>query len=152
MVVGLISDTHGLVRPQALHHLAGSDLILHAGDLGGAHVIVALKAVAPLVAIRGNVDDGAWAEALPERRTVDAGGIGIYMLHDVKQLEPTAPLEGIRVVLSGHSHKPTSAERNGILYVNPGSAGPKRFNLPITVARLYVDGQDVTCEIVEIVS
>ena len=150
MVVGLISDTHGLVRPEALNALEGVELILHAGDVGGRHVLEALSAIAPLIAIRGNVDGETWAASLPERRIAEAGGIDVYMLHDVKELGPDPLPEDIRVVLSGHSHKPSVTERNGILYVNPGSAGPKRFSLPVTIARMHVDGQDVSCAIVEV--
>ena len=141
------SDTHGLL-PGVVR--CEGDLILHAGDVGGRHVLDALAAIAPLVAIRGNVDGGAWAAGLPERETADAAGVRIYMLHDVKELGSGRP-DGIRVVLSGHSHKPSAAERNGILYVNPGSAGPKRFSQPVTIARLHVNAPDLSWEFVEIV-
>jgi len=143
--VGLISDTHGLLRAEAVRALAGSELIVHAGDVGKAEVLEALRRVAPVIAVRGNVDHGAWAEALPETVTVEPG---IYVLHDVKTLGIDPAAQGIRMVVSGHSHKPSSVERGGVLYVNPGAAGPRRFRLPVTVAR--VDVRTWTVEIVEV--
>src|SRR5262245_7474642 len=150
MHLGLISDTHGLVRPEALNALRGVERILHAGDVGGSHVLAALAAVAPVVAIRGNVDGGAWASALPEHEVVIAGEVTIYMLHDANALARQPMPDGVRVIVSGHSHKPSVQERDGVLYVNPGSAGPKRFTLPITIAHLRVSGRGVSAEIVEI--
>jgi putative phosphoesterase len=133
-VVGLISDTHGLLRPAALRALEGSDLIVHAGDVGRPEVLDALRAVAPVVVVRGNVDTAPWAADLPE--TAAAGKI--FVLHDVKQLAIDPCAAGFRAVVSGHSHQPGVVERNGVLYINPGSAGPRRFRLPITLARLDV--------------
>src|SRR5262245_13985522 len=144
MVVGLISDTHGLLRPEALAALTGVDLILHAGDIGSADVMKALSAAGRVVFIRGNIDGGAWASHLPERETIDVEGVRIHMLHDVKALDPAALPDGTRLVLSGHSHQPKIEERGGVLYVNPGSAGPRRFSLPVTIGRLHVAGGDVT--------
>jgi len=116
--------------------LRGSDLIIHAGDVGDAGILERLSALAPLTAVRGNIDQGAWAEKLPETATVEAGGFVIYVLHDVKTLRIDPAAAGIRAVISGHSHKVTETEKNGVRYLNPGSAGPRRFRLPITVARL----------------
>ncbi|HVN03881.1 MAG TPA: metallophosphoesterase family protein [Bryobacteraceae bacterium] len=135
-VVGLISDTHGWLRPEALHALAGSDLIVHAGDLGDPGILEALRAVAPVVAVRGNVDTSAWALALPETAVAEVGSTLIYVLHDLHQLDLDPAAAGFRIVVSGHSHKASSAEKSGVLYVNPGSAGPRRFRLPVTVARI----------------
>jgi putative phosphoesterase len=136
-MIGLISDTHGLMRPEALNALRGSELILHAGDVGKPEILDALRAIAPVVAVRGNVDTAPWAAELPE--TAEANGI--FVIHDVHQLAIDPRAEGFRAVMSGHSHKPGVLERDGVLYINPGSAGPRRFRLPVTLARL-----DVTCE------
>jgi putative phosphoesterase len=135
-VVGLISDTHGLLRPEAVRALAGSDVIIHAGDVGTPEILEALRTVAPVVAVRGNVDTGAWAPALPATAVAEAGGTRIYVLHDLNELDLNPAAAGFGVVVSGHSHKPASAERGGVLFVNPGSAGRRRFKLPVTVARL----------------
>ena len=135
-VVGLISDTHGLLRAEALKALEGSDLIIHAGDVGGPEIIDALQALAPVAAVRGNTDRGAWADALPMTVATEAGSSAIYVLHDLHQLDLDPAAAGFHVVVSGHSHKPARLERSGVLYLNPGSAGPRRFHLPVTVARL----------------
>ena len=135
-VIGLISDTHGLVRPEALRALGGSDLIVHAGDVGKPEILHALKLLAPVVAVRGNIDRGGWASALPLTATVSAGLAAVYVLHDLQQLDLDPAAAGFQVVVSGHSHKPSRTERGGVLYLNPGSAGPRRFQLPVTVARL----------------
>ena len=132
-MIGLISDTHGLLRPEALRALRGSELIIHAGDVGRAAILDDLRRVAPVVAVRGNGDKGGWADDLPLTAAVDPG---IYVLHDVKQLRIDPGQAGFRVVVSGHSHKPSQTERDGVLYVNPGAAGPRRFRLPVTVAKL----------------
>ncbi len=134
--VGLISDTHGLVRDAVLKALAGSDLIIHAGDIGKLEILDALRVLAPVVAVRGNIDTEPWASALPTTALAQAGAIGIYVLHDLKELDLGPAATGFRVVISGHSHKPTRTEQRGVLHVNPGSAGPRRFRLPVTVARL----------------
>jgi putative phosphoesterase len=134
--IGLISDTHGLLRPEVLVALRGSDLIIHAGDVGKPEIIDQLRALAPVVAVRGNIDKGDWAFQLPETAVVEAGPALIYVLHDIGQLNLDPAAAGFRAVVSGHSHKPGQTERDGVMYVNPGSAGPRRFHLPITVARL----------------
>jgi putative phosphoesterase len=144
--IGLISDTHGLLRPEAVRALQGSDLIIHAGDVGKPEILDSLRAIAPVVAVRGNVDTDTWAASLPE--TASAGEI--FVLHDVKQLVFDPHSAGVRAVVSGHSHKPGSCERNGVLFVNPGSAGPRRFKLPITVARLDVSIEPWAVEFIEL--
>jgi uncharacterized protein len=133
-MIGLISDTHGLLRPEALSALDGSDLIIHAGDVGGPEILEELRRLAPVVAVKGNVDTGAWCADLPETAVADAGSSFVYVLHDLKALDLKPAAAGIAMVVSGHSHKPVCEERGGVLYVNPGSAGPRRFNLPVTVA------------------
>jgi uncharacterized protein len=149
-IVGVISDTHGLLRPQALEALRGCDLILHAGDIGGRAIVKALGAIAPVVAVRGNIDRGEWAQTLPEWEVVEVSGVCIYMLHDVKDLNINPEAAGFQAVISGHSHKPTLKEHEGVLYINPGSAGPRRFKLPISVCRLRVTGNTVSGELVEL--
>ena len=148
--VGIISDTHGLVRPEAMEALAGSELIIHAGDVGGTGVLEELGRVAPLVAVRGNNDRGAWAEALPEHEAIEVNASYIYVLHDLKELDIAPAAAGFRVVVSGHSHQPLVEERRGVLYLNPGSAGPRRFKLPVTIARLKVSGDDASAEIIHL--
>lgn len=135
-MIGLISDTHGLFRPEALGALKGSDLIIHAGDVGDPAIIRQLRSLAPVIAVRGNVDNDAWAEQLPPTAIVEARSAAIYVLHDIHQLDLDPAVAGFDIVVSGHSHKPGRVERRGVLYVNPGSAGPRRFHLPITVALL----------------
>lgn len=135
-IIGLISDTHGLLRPEALAALEGSDLVIHAGDVGQAEIIEQLRAVAPVVAVRGNVDKGAWASQLPLTAAAELGSVRLYVLHDLQQLDLDPAAANFSFVVSGHSHKPGCTERSGVVYVNPGSAGPRRFRLPITVARL----------------
>jgi uncharacterized protein len=135
-IIGLISDTHGLLRPEALCALEGSDLIIHAGDVGAAEILEELRRLAPVVAVKGNVDTDAWCADLPETAVAEAGSSLIYVLHDVKALDLKPATAGIAMVVSGHSHKLLREEREGVLYVNPGSAGPRRFNLPVTVARV----------------
>lgn len=148
--VGVISDTHGLLRPEAVESLAGVDLILHAGDIGKPEVLEGLSAIAPVIAVRGNNDKGAWTEAIPERETVQIEEISVHILHILKELSFNPKVAGVRVVISGHSHKPMVEERAGILFVNPGSAGPRRFKLPVSVARLHIEGAVVSARIVEI--
>jgi putative phosphoesterase len=148
--VGLIADTHGLLRPEATAFLAGSDHIVHAGDVGDPAILDALAAIAPVTAIRGNVDTDAWAGRLRETELVRVGAIAVYVLHDLKALDIDPRGAGIRVVVSGHSHQPLVAERAGVLYVNPGSAGPRRFRLPICAAELTIDGSAVTAHIREL--
>lgn len=137
--IGVISDTHGLVRPQALQELEGARLICHAGDIGKPEVILALQKIAPVVAVRGNNDRDGWAKEFPLTASTEIEGFKIYVLHDVKEIDLDPVSAGYRVVISGHSHHPSVTERNGVLFLNPGSAGPRRFSLPVTVARLEID-------------
>ncbi len=146
--IGLISDTHGLLRPRALNFLRGSDHILHAGDIVGAAILDQLAGLAPLTAVRGNNDHGDWAQALPETVTVTLGGVTIHMLHDLKELAIDPAAQGVRVVVAGHSHKPACEERDGVLYVNPGAAGRRRFTLPVSVGELLVEDGRVDVRLV----
>lgn len=148
--VGLISDTHGLLRPQAVEALRGSDFIVHGGDIGNAGILEALAAMAPLTVVRGNNDREAWAEAIPETAFLKVGDVHVYAIHDLSRIGIDPAGAGVRVVISGHSHKPKVEDRDGVLYVNPGSAGPRRFKLPIAVAELIVDGSTVSARIVEL--
>ena len=150
MLVGLISDTHGLLRPEALAALAGADLIVHAGDVGTDAILPALRRVAPAFAVRGNVDAGDWADELPLRLDVDAGGMRLHVVHRIADLEADAAGAGLAAVVFGHSHKPSLEWRDGVLYCNPGSAGPRRFKLPISVARLEVSGREIRPRIIEL--
>jgi putative phosphoesterase len=149
-IIGLISDTHGLLRPEALCALEGSDLIIHAGDVGAAEILEELRRLAPVVAVKGNVDTDAWCADLPETAVAEAGSSVIYVLHDVKALDLKPAAAGIAMVVSGHSHKLLREEREGVLYVNPGSAGPRRFNLPVTVARVDLRHQPWRVAFVEL--
>ena len=150
-LVGVISDTHGLMRPEALKALAGADLILHAGDIGRPEVLDALRAIAPVVAVRGNNDRQAWAEAFAETETVKIGEVNVYLLHALQELALDPPASGFDIVVSGHSHRPSSMRgADGVLYLNPGSAGPRRFKLPVSVARLTVRGKSCRARIVEL--
>jgi putative phosphoesterase len=144
--VGLVSDTHGLLRPEVLDWLRGSDHIVHAGDICDEPVLAALRELAPLTAVRGNNDRGAWAAALPETATVRLGGVAVHVIHDLKELALPA---GVRVVVSGHSHQPEVQEREGVLYVNPGSAGPRRFRLPISAGELRIGAGRVQVNLVQ---
>ncbi|MGH8259342.1 MAG: metallophosphoesterase family protein [Steroidobacteraceae bacterium] len=142
MKIGLISDTHGLLRAEAVEALSGVDRIIHAGDVGGSEVLGRLRSLAPVHAVRGNNDEGVWADALPPRLALRLGGVRIQVLHDVKELgldsAAAAVAAGFQVVIAGHSHKPAIVERDGVLFVNPGSAGPRRFKLPVTIGILTV--------------
>lgn len=149
--IGLISDTHGLLRPEALAFLHGCDHIVHGGDIGDAAILDALAAIAPLTAVRGNNDQAPWAEAVPETALVELGGVRLYAIHDLAQLDIDPVAAGVRVVVSGHSHRPLAEQRDGILYINPGSAGPRRFRLPISAAELQIDAGAVASRIVELV-
>jgi len=148
--VGLISDTHGLMRPEALAALADSAHIVHAGDIGSAAILSTLAIIAPVTAVRGNNDHGAWAQALPETATLRIGGLVLHVLHDLSALAIDPKAQGIAVVVSGHSHRPRIERRGGVLYVNPGSAGPRRFKLPIAVARLAIDGEQAHADLIEL--
>jgi putative phosphoesterase len=148
--IGLISDTHGLLRKEALQALRGSELILHAGDVGKPEILEELRKIAPVVAVRGNVDTEPWAQALPETAVAEAGAALIYILHDVNALDLNPAAAGFHVVVSGHSHKPGKTQRDGVLYINPGSAGPRRFQLPLTVARLNLGVTPYDLEFVDL--
>jgi len=150
MTVGVISDTHGLVRPAAIEALRGSELIIHCGDVGDPGVLAALRALAPVRAVRGNNDKGSWAAQLPCSDVVEAGGQMLYVLHDVSDLDLEPAAAGFAAVLAGHSHRPLVERRRGVLYVNPGSAGPRRFKLPIAVAQLVVSPDGCDAHIVEL--
>jgi len=150
-LVGIISDTHGLLRNEALGALRGCHVIVHAGDIGTPDVLEGLGTIAPVVAIRGNNDKGAWASTLPETEVVEADGVYLYVLHNVNDLDLDPAAAGFRAVISGHSHRPSIEDRKGVLFVNPGSAGPRRFQLPVAVARLRVSrAQKVEAEVVEL--
>ena len=148
--VGVISDTHGLVRPEALAALQGSELIVHAGDVGTPEVLEALRTVAPLVAVRGNNDRGSWAATLPERDAVEVGGCLLYVLHDIADLDLDPKVAGLHAVITGHSHRPAMETRDGVLFLNPGSAGPRRFTLPIALARLEIGQGRVAARIIDL--
>ena len=150
MTIGVISDTHGLLRPEALDALQGSDLILHAGDVGPREILDRLREIAPVVAVRGNVDTAIWATALPLADVVEAGGLQLYMRHDRAALDLDPKAAGFAAVIFGHSHRPGAELRDGVLFLNPGSAGPRRFTLPVTVARLTVEGGQLTHEILDL--
>ena len=149
-LIGIISDTHGLLRPEAVEALRGVDLILHAGDIGSPEVLDGLKSIAPVMAVRGNNDKGAWAGELPQWEVAVLEPVYVYMIHDLKEMDLSPAAAGFQVVVSGHSHKPSVEEHKGVLYVNPGSAGPRRFTLPISIAKLNVNGAEVSAEIVEL--
>jgi putative phosphoesterase len=148
--LGIISDTHGLLRPEALAFLEGCDHIVHGGDIGSPEVLARLAAIAPVTAVRGNNDRGAWAEAIPLTEMFEFSGQYIYALHDLAELDIDPQAAGVRAVITGHSHKPVMEERDGVIYLNPGSAGPRRFKLPIAVAEMVVEGATVSARIVEL--
>jgi putative phosphoesterase len=148
--VGLISDTHGLLRPEALAALRGSRYIVHAGDIGDPAVLEELSRIAPVTAVRGNNDKGPWAQALHETEILAVGDTRIYVIHDIAELELDPAAAGFQVVVAGHSHRPKEEVRDGVLYLNPGSAGPRRFRLPIAVARLTVSASKLRFELQEL--
>jgi uncharacterized protein len=148
MRVGVISDTHGLLRPEALQALQGAEHILHAGDVGDPTILEVLRKVAPVTAIRGNIDEGGTCGHLPATELIELGGHSIYMLHDVKKLDLNAEAAGIAAVVFGHSHKPLVERRRGVLFLNPGSAGPRRFQLPVSVAWLNIDPDGLSANII----
>lgn len=148
MRVGLISDTHGLLRPEALDFLAGCDHIVHGGDIGNAAILERLAGIAPLTVVRGNNDTGPWTNSIPATALVQLGSVRLYAVHDIKEIDIDPAAAGVRIVVSGHSHRPSSTERGGVLYINPGSAGRRRFSLPISAAELIIDGDAVSSRIV----
>lgn len=149
-VIGVISDTHGLLRPEALDALSGVELIVHAGDVGTAEVLSELSHIAPVYAVRGNVDRGDWARALPLSRVVEVGEALVYVLHDLTELDLDPVAARFAAVISGHSHKPRNEVQGGVLYLNPGSAGPRRFRLPVTVARITAAGAALKAELIRL--
>jgi len=150
VILGVISDTHGLLRPEAVEVLRGSDRILHAGDVGAPEILEALAKIAPVTAVRGNVDTQPWTHALAETEVVDTGEFLIYILHDLGKLDLKPEAAGFRVVVYGHSHQPKIQEKNGVMYFNPGSAGPRRFRLPVSVGKLTIEGGKVRAELIEL--
>jgi len=148
-VIGVISETHGLLRPQVLPVFKGVQMILHAGDIGNPEVLEGLRTIAPVTAVRGNNDRGEWANAIAEFEVAKLGSVAIYMLHDVKELDP-AVLPGFQIVVSGHSHRPSVDRRDGVLFLHAGSAGPGRFKLPISVARLTIQGSSIRAKSIEL--
>ena len=149
-LIGVISDTHGLLRPEALADLRGSAFIIHAGDIGDAAILDKLAETAPVTAVRGNVDREAWARKIPATNVLEVGGISIYVLHSMQELDLKPEAAGFAAVISGHSHVPEQAMRNGVLYFNPGSAGPRRFRLPVSVGRLRIESGQISAEVVEL--
>lgn len=148
--IGVISDTHGLLRPQAVRVLEGSDIIVHAGDIGSLEVIRALKAIAPLYAVRGNTDSGPWSSSLPASDTAEFGGFLFHVLHDIARLDLVPQTAGVHILISGHSHIPAITRKDGVLYLNPGSAGPRRYALPVTLGRITIQGKELSPEIISL--
>lgn len=149
-MIGIISDTHGLLREEAVRALAGAERIIHAGDIGSPEILDALGRIAPVTAVRGNIDRERWAQFLPLAETVEAGDATLYVVHNVAELDLDPRAAGFQAVISGHSHQPGTEIRNGVLYLNPGSAGPRRFRLPVTLAKLHVDGKKLRPELVHL--
>jgi len=150
VIVGVISDTHGLLRPEAVELLRGSEHIIHAGDIGAPEIVAELEKIAPVTAIRGNVDTQEWARRFAETEVVELAGLHLYVIHDANALDLNPKAAGFAAVISGHSHKPKQEVKDGVLYFNPGSAGPRRFTLPISVGRLTIDGGHLNGEILQI--
>jgi putative phosphoesterase len=148
--VGLIADTHGLLRPEAKVFLQRADYIIHAGDIGDGAILDELRAISPVCAVRGNNDTGPWAVLLPETETLRLGAVGIYVIHDLAELRIDPVALDVQVVVSGHSHKPSLEHRHGILFLNPGSAGPRRFRLPIALGELLIEGPSASVRLVEL--
>jgi putative phosphoesterase len=148
MLIGVISDTHGLCRPEAVAALQGSERIIHAGDIGDPAILDRLSEVAPVTAVRGNVDRESWTKDIPETNVLEIEGVSIYVLHILESLDLKPEAAGIHAVIYGHSHVPKQETQDGVLYFNPGSAGPRRFQLPVTVGKLIVDGRKIRSEII----
>jgi putative phosphoesterase len=151
MIIGVISDTHGLLRQEALEALRGSEHIIHAGDIGALEIIPALEKIAPVTAIRGNVDREPWTKRFPETEVVELAGLHFYIIHDLNALDLNPRAAGLAAVISGHSHQPKQEIRDGVLYFNPGSAGPRRFRLPVTVGRLEILNGKISAKIVDLI-
>jgi len=149
-IVGVISDTHGLLRPEVPELFRDVEIILHAGDIGSYDVVEQLRLLAPVIAVRGNNDTGAWAKVIPETAATEIAGVSVYILHDIKMLALHRSA-GHQVIVSGHSHKPSLEWRDGILFLNPGSAGPRRFKLPVTLARLIIEGAAIRGELIDVI-
>ena len=149
-LIGVISDTHGLLRPEVFKAFIGVDLILHAGDIGTPEILEQLRSLAPVIAVRGNTDNGDWANAISESEVTRAGSVYIYMLHDLNEMTVSPADAGFQVVVAGHSHQPLIERREGVLFINPGSAGPRRFRLPVSVARLTIEGTATIAEVIEL--
>ena len=149
-LIGVVSDTHGFLRPEVVGALQGVSLILHAGDVGKSEILDELSEIAPVKAVRGNVDRGVWAEQLPRTEVIEVGGVSFYMLHEIETLDLDPVAAGFQVVIFGHSHKPSREVKRGVLYLNPGSVGPRRFKLPITLALLRIEGEEVQVEGLEL--
>ena len=149
-MIGVISDTHGLLRPEAAAALSGCDLIIHAGDIGAASVVTELESIAPVVAIRGNIDKAPWADAFPNDEVVKIDGRFLYVLHNLNELDLDPVAAGFHAVVTGHTHKPLIERRDGVLYLNPGSAGPRRFALPICLAKIEVLDEELSAEIIHL--
>ena len=148
--IGVISDTHGLLRPEAKAALMGSDYIVHGGDIGDAAILSELAAIAPLTVVRGNNDKGPWAEAVPDTAWLQVGPVLLYAVHDIATIDIDPALAGVQVVIYGHSHRPLVEQRGSVLFLNPGSAGPRRFKLPVSVAQLDIEGDTLSARIVEL--
>jgi putative phosphoesterase len=149
-LIGVISDTHGLQRLEAVQALQGSELIIHAGGIGNPEILDGLRKIAPIAAIRGNVDHGIWAQGLPQTRTVEIGGVRVFLIHNINDLSIDAAAAGCAAVISGHSHRPSAVQKNGVVFLNPRSAGPRRFDLSVSVAVLRVLGKTVKAQVVEL--
>jgi putative phosphoesterase len=148
--VGVLSDTHGLLRPEAVIFLRGCDRIVHGGDIGRSEILEELRSLAPVTAVRGNNDRGVWADQLHETQVLEVDAVLLYVVHDLARLDSDPAAAGFRVVISGHSHKPRMEKRDGVLYFNPGSCGPRRFKLPVSVGELTIDGDELSGRLVEL--
>lgn len=150
MIIGVISDTHGLLRPEALTALRSSEHVIHAGDIGAPEIIPELERIAPVTAIRGNVDREPWTNRFPETEVAELGGLQFYIIHDLNALDLNPRAPGFAAVISGHSHQPKQELKDGVLYFNPGSAGPRRFRLPVSIGMLEISGSKITGKIIEL--
>lgn len=150
-LIGIISDTHNLLRLEAVNALKGSDIIIHAGDIGRSEIIERLKNIAPVYAVRGNIDRSPWGNTLPITDIIEISGKFLYVLHNIHEIDVDPVAAGFDAVISGHSHKPNIENKNGVFFINPGSAGPRRFSLPVTIASLQIVGDSISCDIIEFV-
>ncbi len=150
MIIGVISDTHGLLRPQVIHALQGSELILHAGDIGKPEILASLEKISPVKAVRGNMDTDPWAQSIPDTQAIETPAGILYMLHNLQLLDLDPSAAGFQAIIYGHSHQPAMRHELGILYLNPGSAGPRRFRLPVSIARLSISPDGIAAELIEL--